>query len=129
LFSNDNITQFMLTSEGASDELILFSGADDPNFAPILNLNYTSNFASVAENKIEEKQLMVYPNPTNDQLYFYSSKQHEFDQVEIIDLQGNIVQIQQVTSNQVDVSNLGQGTYILRLIGADTIQLTSFIKY
>ena len=94
-----------------------------------MNLNYTSSFASVAENKIEEKQLMVYPNPTNNQLYFYSSNQHEFDQVEIIDLQGNIVQIQQVTSNQVDVSSLGQGTYILRLIGSDTIQLTSFIKY
>lgn len=129
LLSNDNITQFMLTSEGASDELILFSGAGDPDFAPILNLNYTSSFASVAENKIEEKQLMVYPNPTNEQLYFYTSNQLDFDQVEIVDLQGNIVQTQQATSNQVDVSNLGQGTYILRLIGADTIQVASFIKY
>lgn len=129
LLSNETTTQFMLTIEGAADELILFSGASDSDFAPILNLNYTSNFASVTENKIEEKQLMVYPNPTNNQLYFYTSNQQTFDQLEIIDLQGNLVQAQAAISNQVDVSNLGQGTYIIRLIGADTIQLTSFIKY
>jgi hypothetical protein len=129
LLSNENITQFMLTSEDASDELILFSGAGDPDFAPILNLNYTSSFAGIEEKNLVENQVTVYPNPTNNQLYFYSSNQQDFDQVEIIDLQGNIVQTQQATSNQVDVSTLGQGTYILRIVGKDQIQFSSFIKY
>lgn len=71
----------------------------------------------VAENSIEEPQLVLYPNPTRGILNIGLSNEHEFEQIQILDLSGRML-VQQNFKSKIDVSQLKDGLYFLQLSSA-----------
>ncbi len=65
----------------------------------------------------EADKFNIYPNPSEDFVQLNSSLQ--LKTVEIVDLQGKIIENQTIENGQVSVKHLPKGKYILRLYGND----------
>jgi polyhydroxybutyrate depolymerase len=65
---------------------------------------------------LTENSFKIYPNPTSNQLTIETDEQGDY-QIQIIDLQGSIIQKSTIIGVQkiLDVTNLSNGIYILRL--------------
>ena len=80
----------------------------------------TFSFSSTtAVEGVKDDAILVYPNPTQDILYV---KGIESQPLRVYDLQGRVLQVEH--GNQLTVSNLSSGTYLLQ-IGT---QVVRFIK-
>ncbi len=124
---NDNKTQFLLSAEGASEELIYFSGTDDSEFAPILNVQYKSVFASLTADKAKEK-VTVFPNPATNQLTILTPQQ-EIEEITITGLNGQRVMLNTApTSNIIDIQMLPKGHYFIKIVTKNEIFISKFIK-
>ena len=83
------------------------------------NLNLATSETGVKSN------LKVYPNPASDIVNVSADK--KIDTVTIIDLSGK--KVQSAKGNQVNVSNLAKGTYILQVnYGGGAVENTKLIK-
>jgi glycosidase len=78
--------------------------------------------------EINEKQLLVYPNPVSDRLNI--SLDDRIEKLEVFDLSGisvlngsNII-----SSNMLDVSDLKQGLYLLRIQAGGRVITGKFVK-
>lgn len=71
-----------------------------------------------------EDSFEIYPNPANDVLYVNWKSQMPY-QIEIYNLLGVSV-LRTVTANQIDISNLTEGVYILKGIVNDKVIVRRF---
>lgn len=70
----------------------------------------TDCFAQLSVNPEKEIQdISVYPNPTNNKIYFTSNSR-----VELFDCFGNLLMKTLTPVNEIDISNLNGGMYILK---------------
>ena len=58
-------------------------------------------------------ELSIYPNPVEDRLFFNSAQ--NIDRYEISTIDGKVLMSSSVTDTNINVSNLNEGLYILRL--------------
>lgn len=72
------------------------------------DLNDSLNEKSIAEG------ISIYPNPVNNILTVVTPKGEKVNKIQLFSLDGKIISDQQIQNNQVDLSNLPQGTYILK---------------
>lgn len=86
--------------------------------ANIRKITFSATSSTAVEN-VEKNTIVVYPNPTQDILYV---KGIESQTLRVYDLQGRV--LQEEHGNQLTVSNLSTGTYLLQ-IGT---QVVRFIK-
>jgi len=70
---------------------------------------------------------IIYPNPANDRLYIKHDKFSAF--VLIFDLQGKQVFNKQIGSDFIDISNLSEGIYLVKVVDAGNIIVNKLIKY
>ncbi len=79
---------------------------------------------NIETTSIQQMGLSFYPNPSSDLLYFDNISNNQLT-VEIIDITGRLIlqktNLEQVSS--IDVSNLANGTYLIRVV-SDTISAT-----
>lgn len=68
---------------------------------------------STTENELSK--LNLYPNPSTSGIYKLRTSLHSDIQVEVFDLQGKLLQNVAVVNNQLDLSNLSNGIYLVRL--------------
>ncbi len=96
------------------------------NPALINNCTVLSDY-TVADDKTFAQ---VYPNPVKDILTI-STKNILFYSVELYDIQGRIVNVEQSTAavHQMNISDLAKGTYLLKLISEDKVQTIKILKY
>lgn len=76
--------------------------------------NYVINInqETLGNVQLENAANSIYPNPANDVLYIKGS----FDQiVSIVDFNGRVVLENQITNNQLDISNMPAGAYFVHL--------------
>ncbi|WP_281337077.1 T9SS type A sorting domain-containing protein [Flavobacterium eburneipallidum] len=66
------------------------------------------------ENNIQSPKLTLYPNPATNQLYFSSSDQ-KINTVTIYNLTGALVKTISNVSEAIDVSNLSNGSYLVKV--------------
>ena len=106
-------------------------------------LNFTELTTGVLQtDKAESSNIMLYPNPVNNQLQIsYETLGAGNVQVEIVDLQGKVL-LQQTISSQnlptgqaggtnqaiIPVSQLAKGLYLCRLQSNNKIENIKFIK-
>jgi hypothetical protein len=86
----------------------------DYNF-PIVTNNYTTtvqNTLGLQENYFINN-ISVFPNPVNDILNFKT--EHNISKVEVYDIAGRILSSNSVSENKINLSNLKNGNYILKL--------------
>lgn len=87
----------------------------------IRGINFgTPSTPSSIESALQEGLIAVYPNPTHDVLIVQGIEDKQ--SMRVYDLQGRVVK--ESTTNEVNVSNLAEGTYLLQ-IGT---QVVRFVK-
>lgn len=72
--------------------------------------------------------LILYPNPTKDVLNLNFNELLYNGNYSIIDLSGKLILNSQLSSNQIDVSNMANGIYFLRVTNNGITQTQKFIK-
>jgi hypothetical protein len=89
------------------------------------------NFVGISENKKIAEGLFVYPNPAQNQIYIKIEKFKEKQAFKIYNNLGQTVLFGNLDSdmNQVNLSSLATGMYILEVIGKDSKASAKFIKY
>ncbi|WP_159778684.1 GEVED domain-containing protein [Flavobacterium sp. 9AF] len=93
---------------------------------PIANSVILSNEVKSEENAI---LLKIYPNPVEEYLNLdIVDFRPNLYSYEIIDYQGKVVKMEKLITSSIDVSNLNNGVYFLKLIKAETIIFEEFIK-
>jgi len=80
-------------------------------------LHQTNLIISSIEDFAEEFDVSIYPNPVMNQLTIKLTNVKEGYQIEMVDINGKLVKTQSIFNeeNQVDVTNLAAGVYILML--------------
>ncbi len=70
------------------------------------------NSAAVADNEI--MSFSLYPNPAKETLFINSS--HTVSSIVIFDITGKqVLQLAELTNNQVNISNLNPGVYMVKV--------------
>ncbi len=75
----------------------------------------------------EELKIGVYPNPSNDMIYFSASENIQF--VELIEMNGQVVRQQQIKAKEgsMTVSDLSSGVYLLKVHTSNRISVQQVI--
>lgn len=112
--TNNASTQFIITASGAGG-MVTFSGASDPDFAPVLNLKYgPSQTTSISESTPGE-HLKLFPNPTSGPVVL-SGINGKIQRVEVWTSTGAMVSVSVDGIPSVDLKDLPQGLYLIRVM-------------
>lgn len=85
--------------------------------------NQTTGLSEMPSNLIS-----VYPNPTNDVLHIGTDSEHILE-VQILNFSGRVVyNDQNISSNEINISNLESGGYIIRMITDERTYTVRFVK-
>lgn len=109
---NAAATQFIISAPGFTGGTVNFYNSTDPDFAPVLNLDYITPVSGVDE--VNANSFSVYPNPTNDRLTIENNGETIL-QVEVVDLLGKVVLRPHLSANTIDISSIPSGMYILNV--------------
>lgn len=86
---------------------------------------------SKAKIRFTNYQIMVYPNPVEDQLMLITDKPDEITDIHVIDITGREFKLtysKQATYHTVNVEALPAGVYVLRINGNKGAQSVKFVK-
>ncbi len=86
-----------------------------------------SSFAGIGEQQSDNIHVNISPNPCNETLHI-TSDEPGTKHIEIYNTLGECVQQQELNTNEVDVSSLAKGIYIIKLIGKERVGQKKFIK-
>ena len=89
---------------------------------------YTPTVMSVASFTNVLNGLNIYPNPTSDFINLPIIKDQKNFQISITNVLGKLVYFSNVFQNKIDVSNLEEGVYFIKLINHGNEQVTKFLK-
>lgn len=73
------------------------------------------------QEELFENHLSIYPNPSTGLIYLDTEDDLQFVEYEIFDISGRTVNIGILAGNRIDLTNLGNGMYIVTLYGKDRI--------
>ncbi len=107
-------TQFMISAPDASDGVVTFSDATDPEFAPVLNLKFGALSVDVNELASVLPGTRVYPNPT-DGLLFLDTNGAVLHEALVFDPVGRLVLRSIDARAQLDLTSLPGGMYVVHL--------------
>jgi uncharacterized protein (TIGR02145 family) len=86
----------------------------------VMNYNTSINYLKINAN-------ILYPNPATERLYLKNSN-YANTTIMIFDLQGKQVLIKKMDSESIDISNLRNGIYMVKVVCAEKVLITKFIK-
>lgn len=86
------------------------------------NIKISSNNAGI--NNVNNINVSIYPNPASDKL---NIEGEGIQMVEMFDLNGRSVLTSQ-RAGQIDLSNLSEGVYVVRVIAADGVRTEKIVK-
>lgn len=78
-------------------------------------------------NQTTTKNISTYPNPVQNDLFIRVNDQ-EITKMDVLDLSGKIVKSINTFQNSIDVSDLNQGVYFLKVYTHDSVSNTQFVK-
>jgi len=99
---------------------------EDVNKREILNSNTITmeTISSVKETTLSE--ILIYPNPASNKLFIQSNKQ--LKQIDIYNIQGQLVKSERGNSQEISISDLTNGMYIINLTTDSEKIIQKFIK-
>ena len=126
--SMDEPVQFIISVPGFTGGSITFNDATNPDWAPLLNLNYgPAPVEPSGINEIYAKDLPVYPIPTVGPLTI-DVESNTIQSIDVINILGSVVLTPTVNDNRIDISDLPVGSYILRITTDEGISTKRIIK-
>lgn len=106
--------QFLINAPGAGEGLLHFSGSDDPELAPVLDIGFAELPTAVPEaGSIGSDRPWCMPNPTTGMVWFDGAV-GPLAQVEVFDVLGRRHHAPMQQGQVLDISMLVPGTYLLR---------------
>ena len=120
----------------------MMSGETNSSFIPTKSGNYaviitegscskTSacvSFVTLGLNELSLKKVNIYPNPVQNEL-FVEVKNEQITKIDIIDFSGKVIKsIANSTTKSIDVSELKQGIYVLKVSTETGVSTNRFIK-
>lgn len=101
-----------------TNSIIYINVIPDPNIITGINANNTGN------------SFHIYPNPANDMITVESAAGIKNKMISVFNLQGQLILHQPMlqTKQEINISNLAKGFYIIKLGNADGIAVKKFIK-
>ena len=78
-------------------------------------------------NSLNIDESILYPNPATGRLYIKNNRNTNAT-IMIFDLQGKQVLTRQIDSESIDISNLRQGIYVVKVMCPENIMITKIIK-
>lgn len=124
-------TEPTCTSAGVQSEVCLICSAIGAT-NPIPQLNCQS-FTEI----LAGKAVNIYPNPAHNELKIdvstgstgSASGQLKIERIEIVDFTGKIIyNLQLLIDNSIDISNLPQGVYMIKIYTGDGVIVRRFVK-
>jgi len=132
----DGLTFTRYTYSGGADNtttvlIRVNGGVHLPYFQPYNDIDYriemfnffTDQPVSIKENDMSE--VSIYPNPVNNTLFIEGN---DITRIEIYDMQGRIIKSEVKTTNQLNVSDLNQGIYMIKVQTVDGQKIMKFVK-
>jgi|GEM_PF-1633505 len=116
---------------------VVFANANQPSttfIMPAHNVTVTAEFETVGIETIAGKAVKIYPNPVKDKLKIDASTvsatgQLTINKIEIVNFAGRTVETWRAASlQQINVSNLPQGVYIIKMYTNDSVIVRRFVK-
>jgi hypothetical protein len=86
---------------------------------------------SISTTDIEEEQTnnsFIYPNPSENNINLNETLVQKYNSYQIYDIMGRHIKSDNLTSWQIKISDLPQGTYYLRLQNNSSIKVIGFMK-
>ena len=124
-------THFGIGTETEIDNITIFwpSGVIDIINDPAINapLEVIEGATLTLENSFVN-DLVIYPNPTKNELKISSTDNLENAIYTIFDINGRRIMNSKLTQNSIDVSTLSSGNYVLRIVSRNSIKSQKFIK-
>jgi hypothetical protein len=122
-FLNEDVADIYFIDPPGTEKMIVLQYFSFPGYQVYKNFPALN----ISDNK-SIKNLLVFPNPTQNKLIIHSAI-HDFESVSIIDINGRIV-INSANNNskEIDVSNLKAGMYIITITSSDGNITKKFIK-
>jgi len=111
--NHNGVTQFIISSPNFTGGKEEFYDSSDPEFAPVLNLAYGTPVSAIKEVDLS-KEFTVYPNPSNNTLTIGTGAE-SIKHIEVTNLLGQTVLLPQLVENNIDISSLQPGMYILNV--------------
>lgn len=124
--TSDNPTQFLISAPGASG-LVTFTGAADPELAPVLNVTYGPQLVGIFEPSQAISGVQVYPNPASEMVQV-KCKDVTVLRCEVYDAAGRLAASPVLSGNSFSVAELAKGSYTIRLFTTKGIANQSLIK-
>lgn len=97
-------------------------------FELILNGKATTGVNNTIANKATNTTLSVYPNPATDVLNISLSNGTTIETVNIYNISGKLVNNTKLNGNQIDISQLNSGVYMVEVLTANGSFKTKFVK-
>lgn len=124
-------THFGIGTETEIDNITIYwpSGVIDIILDPAINapIEAIEGATLTLENSFVN-DLVIYPNPTKDELNISSIDSLQDAIYTIFDINGRRVMNAKLNQNTIDVSALNTGNYILRIVSGNSIKSQKFIK-
>ncbi len=117
-------SQIRLKYTGSSDGLITFRNSNDPDFQPVLNIQYGTKTLETME--LDSDKITLYPNPSSNMVRLSSIEQ--VSSVEIVSTTGQRFQKIDAPISEISVENLPAGLYLMIVNKEQGQQVIRFIK-
>lgn len=117
-----NSLQLML--QGATNGAVRFTNAQNPDFAPVLDITYGPKAVSLPE--LPKPRVSIYPNPTNGLVTISGKESYTF--AGIYNLAGQLICTMPIVNQQFDVSALKSGLYLVTLCNNKGVSHVSLMK-
>ncbi|MCQ2272938.1 MAG: thiol protease/hemagglutinin PrtT [Bacteroidales bacterium] len=107
------------SSYGFNNEHAIITGIRGPELPPPVSVEDYQNI-----------DIKLYPNPTQDILHI-NATENEINEVLIYDIFGKEILHQNINNNNfdMDLSNYNSGTYILRIVTDNGVEIKKVVKY
>lgn len=125
----DGLTQFVLSAPGVTDGVVTFTGAADPEFAPVLNVSYglsTETTDVMPTSRAATPSL--FPNPTVGPLTV-DTDGALLVSLEVLDVAGRQHARSTDPSGRLDLSSLPPGSYLVRVTTDQGVTTHRVVKW
>ena len=120
-------TQFVISAPSFTGGVVNFNNSSNPEYAPILNLDYGGTpTTSIIENE-SSMALHVYPNPAKNLLNIETNGaiiQH----IDVVDVLGNVILSRATDKNAIDIASLPTGIYTIHVSTNEGMARQQFVK-
>jgi hypothetical protein len=102
---------------------IAYTGCSAIVYNYIATLSNNNTFSN-----IDNKEITIYPNPTQKTLQLQTKTDNTIDKIIITDLSGKIILVQTQNTNQINVEQLSSGMYFMEAFSGEEKFTSKFIK-